>query len=138
MIHQRGQLKTSACKPALINFKVNILLLGLYNLYFRKKTIFILQETLYKKSRFQLLIRMGKINPLFIIAALIFLGNYSYSQKSDNYELISISFIGNSAFSSSTLADKIRSKETPWWVYKFINSFSELGAPPVYFNFMFV
>jgi outer membrane protein assembly factor BamA len=55
-----------------------------------------------------------------------------------DYELTSISFIGNNAFSSSTLADKIRSEETPWWFYKFLDSFSALGAPPVYFNSMYV
>ena len=72
------------------------------------------------------------------MAALIVLGGYSYSQNSGDYELTSITLIGNNTFSSSTLLDKIQSKETPWWVYKFINSFSPLGAPPTYFNSMYV
>jgi outer membrane protein insertion porin family len=84
------------------------------------------------------LYRVRKINLLFIVTALIVLGSYSYSQKSEDYELTSISFIGNNTFSTSTLSDKIRSNETPWWFYKFLDSFSALGAPPVYFNSMYV
>lgn len=82
--------------------------------------------------------RVRKINLLFIATALIILGGYSYSQNSVDYELTSISFIGNNTFSSSTLSDKIRSDETPWWFYKFLDSFSALGAPPVYFNSIYV
>jgi outer membrane protein assembly factor BamA len=71
--------------------------------------------------------------PLYILT-LIFLSSYNYSQKVVRYELSSLSFVGNNTFSSSTLSDQIQSKETPWWGFKFLNTFSALGAPPAYFD----
>ncbi len=54
-----------------------------------------------------------------------------YAQQ---YELESIEFKGNEKFSSSALQSVLLSQETPWWFYKFLNSFTPLGAPPVYFD----
>lgn len=51
-----------------------------------------------------------------------------------HYELTSIDFEGNEEFSSSTLGSVILSEESPGWFYKFLNSFTPLGAPPVYFD----
>ncbi|HZW40467.1 MAG TPA: BamA/TamA family outer membrane protein [Ignavibacteriaceae bacterium] len=56
----------------------------------------------------------------------------SYSQ--DLFELQSIKFDGNHNISSSTLKSIIYSKETPWWFWKFLNSFTSLGAAPEYFD----
>ncbi len=53
---------------------------------------------------------------------------------SQQYELKSIDFEGNKEFSSSTLKSIILSEESPWWFYKFLNSFTPLGAPAVYFD----
>ncbi len=53
---------------------------------------------------------------------------------SQQYELKSIDFEGNKEFSSSTLKSIILSEESPWWLYKFLNSFTPLGAPAVYFD----
>ena len=50
------------------------------------------------------------------------------------YELQNINFSGNSRISSSELSDIIYSRETPWWFWKFLNSFTPLGSPPVYFD----
>jgi outer membrane protein insertion porin family len=50
------------------------------------------------------------------------------------YELQTIEFEGNEQFSSSALKPVLLSEETPWWFYKFLNSFTPLGAPPVYFD----
>ncbi len=50
------------------------------------------------------------------------------------YELKSIDFEGNEEFSTSTLKSIILSEESPGWFYKFLNSFTPLGAPPVYFD----
>jgi outer membrane protein insertion porin family len=50
------------------------------------------------------------------------------------YELQSINFEGNNSLSSSTLKDVILSQETPWWFWKFLNSFTSLGSEPVYFD----
>lgn len=53
---------------------------------------------------------------------------------SQQYELNSIDFVGNREFSTSTLKSIILSEESPWWFYKFLNSFTPLGAPLVYFD----
>jgi outer membrane protein insertion porin family len=50
------------------------------------------------------------------------------------YELQNINFNGNVRISSSELSDIIYSRETPWWFWKFLNSFTPLGSPPVYFD----
>jgi len=50
------------------------------------------------------------------------------------YELSDIRFEGNVVFSSSTLQDIIPSKSTPWWFWKFLNSFTSWGMAPVYFD----
>ncbi len=36
--------------------------------------------------------------------------------------------------SSGELKDVIYSEETPFWLWKFLNSFTPLGAPPVYLD----
>jgi outer membrane protein insertion porin family len=56
------------------------------------------------------------------------------AQEGPRYELKSINFKGNNLISSSALKDVIVSKETPWWFWKFLNSFSSLGSEPVYFD----
>ncbi len=56
------------------------------------------------------------------------------AQENSRYELQTINFNGNSAISSSQLSDIILSKETPWWFWKFLNSFTSLGSEPVYFD----
>lgn len=67
---------------------------------------------------------------LLLIFLFLFLINI-YPQQ---YELESIEFEGNEQFSSSALEPLLLSEETPGWFYKFLNSFSPLGAPPVYFD----
>ncbi len=57
-----------------------------------------------------------------------------FAQTGARYELSSINFVGNRYFSSSTLADLIYSRPTPWWFWKFLHSFSSLGKEPVYFD----
>lgn len=54
--------------------------------------------------------------------------------KAQNYELKSISFEGSHEFSESVLKDVILSKESPIWLWKFLNSFSPLGAEPIIFD----
>ncbi len=56
------------------------------------------------------------------------------AQTTTRYELNSISFKGNNSFSSSALHDVIYSKETPWWFWKFLHSFSSLGKESSYFD----
>ncbi len=57
-----------------------------------------------------------------------------FPQEPVQYELKSIKFEGNKEFSSSDLKSAIYSEESPGWFYKFLNSFTPLGAPPVYFD----
>jgi outer membrane protein insertion porin family len=57
-----------------------------------------------------------------------------FPQEIVQYELESIEFEGNKEFSSSDLETAILSEESPGWFYKFLNSFTPLGAPPVYFD----
>jgi outer membrane protein assembly factor BamA len=57
-----------------------------------------------------------------------------FAQAGTPYELSKIKFTGNEKISGSDLELIISSEETPWWFYKFINSFSPLGSPAVYFD----
>lgn len=66
-----------------------------------------------------------------LLILLLLLSKVVFPQQ---YELNSIYFEGNKEFSSSTLKSLILSEESPWWFYKFLNSFTPLGAPPVYFD----
>jgi len=78
-----------------------------------------------------------KFRAALIISALFFLtGNNSLSQE--RYELKSIEFKGNNSVSSSTLEGVIYSEETPWWFWKFLNSFTSLGSEAVYFDAEFI
>ena len=56
------------------------------------------------------------------------------AQKDDQLELKSIVFEGNNGISSGILKSIINSQETPWWFWKFLNSFSSFGDPPYYFD----
>jgi len=56
------------------------------------------------------------------------------AQERPKDELASIEFRGNTTYSSSVLRDVISSKETPSWIWKFLNSFSSLGKEPSYFD----
>lgn len=68
---------------------------------------------------------------LSFILLMFILVNKIYPQQ---YELESIEFEGNEQFSSSELMSVLLSEETPGWFYQFLNSFTPLGAPPVYFD----
>src|SRR3970040_3063149 len=56
------------------------------------------------------------------------------AQVSENYELVSIDFEGNNNFSKSELLSGIQSQENPFWLWRFLNSFTPLGSGPVYFD----
>jgi len=57
-----------------------------------------------------------------------------FAQPGELYELSSIEFIGNNEFSDSDLRSVIQSKENPFWLWKFFDSFTPFGSPPVYFD----
>lgn len=78
-------------------------------------------------------------NILFLKSVLILIGLFSttndlYSQSYREYELKSISFEGNNSFSESQLKSILASKETPWWFWKFLNSFTSFGKEPEFFD----
>jgi len=66
---------------------------------------------------------------LFLICSL-----QLFAQTEKRMELNSISFEGNNSFSASVLSENINSQPTPWWVWKFLHSFTSLGKEPVYFD----
>lgn len=74
------------------------------------------------------------MNKIFFLFAVVLFTTFSFAQETPKVELNAIEFAGNSAYSSSALRDVISSKETPSWIWKFLNSFSSLGKEPVYFD----
>ena len=50
------------------------------------------------------------------------------------FELKKIRFEGNEQFSAGILSRIILSKESPFWLWKFLNKFTSLGKEPVYFD----
>lgn len=69
---------------------------------------------------------------LFIL--FLFFLNYNFIQA-QSYELKSIEFEGNNDISSSRLKEVILSKESPMWVWKFLNSiWTKLGSEAIMFD----
>ena len=68
---------------------------------------------------------------LLIVFLLLSNLTFIWAQK---YELKSINFEGNNEISASRLKDVILSKESPMWFWKFLNSFSGLGAEAIMFD----
>lgn len=68
----------------------------------------------------------------------LLLSGQALSQSFFDYELDDINFSGNSTYSSSELKTVVLSSETPWWGWKFLNSFTAWGSPPVFFDSSFI
>lgn len=78
---------------------------------------------------------MTRFLVVFILMIIISpLSSNIYAQPGELYELSSIEFIGNNEFSDSDLKNIIQSKENPFWLWKFFDSFLPFGSPPVYFD----
>ena len=56
------------------------------------------------------------------------------AQQSGDIELSSINFEGNVEFSDAELKGIIRNKETPFWFWKLLDSFTPFGSSPAYFD----
>lgn len=56
------------------------------------------------------------------------------AQDNERVELSSINFVGNESFTNSELKTIIQSEENPFWLWRFLNSFTFLGSPPNYFD----
>lgn len=57
-----------------------------------------------------------------------------FAQRSSTFELVEIRFEGNNSFSKSDLLAQIESKETPFWLWKFLKSFTPLGSEKQFFD----
>jgi outer membrane protein assembly factor BamA len=68
-----------------------------------------------------------------LIVFSIFFSSDALSQNK-KYELVDIKFIGNNSFSSSELEKQLESKKTPWWLWKFLKSFTPLGSEKKFFD----
>lgn len=69
-----------------------------------------------------------------IILSLFILTVVSFAQRSSTFELIEIRFEGNNSFSKADLLAQIESKESPFWLWKFLYSFTPLGSEKQYFD----
>ena len=71
---------------------------------------------------------------IFLFTNTFYTSIETLAQVSENYELVSIDFEGNNNFSKSELLSVIQSQENPFWLWRFLNSFTPLGSGPVYFD----
>lgn len=83
-----------------------------------------------------------KIKPIsnikFLFFSLLILFSTNYGQNNNRYELESIEFKGNDNISSSELSPIIPYEETPNWFLQFINSFTNYGEGPSYFDSLLI
>jgi outer membrane protein insertion porin family len=70
----------------------------------------------------------------FSFCFILLLNSNCYAQSVELYELNSINIEGNNEFSDSELKGVIQSKESPFWLWKFFDSFTPFGSPPIYFD----
>ena len=77
---------------------------------------------------------MVKRDFIFLILLLLCISEKNFSQSYYDFEIKSINFDGNSFFSASDLLKNIESKETPMWVWVFLDSFTPFGDESVYFD----
>ena len=71
---------------------------------------------------------------LILMITMLPLNRNIFAQPGELYELSSIDFIGNNEFSDSDLRNVIQSEGSPFWLWKFLDSFTPFGSPPVYFD----
>ena len=71
---------------------------------------------------------------VYIITLILLFSFNAFAQEEDKIELSSINFEGNTTFSDADLRAVIQSKENPFWMWRFLNSFTFLGSPPNYFD----
>ncbi len=71
---------------------------------------------------------------VYIFTLILLFSFNAFAQEEDKIELSSINFVGNATFSDADLKAVIQSKENPFWMWRFLNSFTFLGSPPNYFD----
>jgi outer membrane protein assembly factor BamA len=75
---------------------------------------------------------MKKLGKIFLFVFFIFLSRNLLAQE--NTEIDEISFSGNNSFASGQLLNLIKTKESPNWLFKFLNKTIGIGEDPVYFD----
>ncbi len=73
----------------------------------------------------------------YLIFNLIFIVSFTFAQQ-EKYELVKINFEGNNSISDSELRRVIISRETPVWFSQFLNSISDFGKSPIYFDSLLI
>jgi outer membrane protein insertion porin family len=73
-------------------------------------------------------------NLLLTFLLVLILSGTLFSQSYRDFELTTINFEGNNSFPESQLKSIIASKETPWWFWKFLDSFTSFGKEREYFD----
>ncbi|AFN74926.1 hypothetical protein MROS_1692 [Melioribacter roseus P3M-2] len=78
-----------------------------------------------------------KVKRFYIILNLILIVSFAFAQQ-EKYELTKINFEGNNSVSDGELRRIIVSRETPGWFSQFLNSISNFGKSPVYFDSLLI
>ena len=71
---------------------------------------------------------------ILLIFSILLISKISLGQSYYDFELKSIKFHGNNFFSSSDLLKNIESKESPMWLWVFLDTFTPFGDESVYFD----
>ena len=71
---------------------------------------------------------------ILLVVIYLLSSNNSFAQQDNLYELSTINFKGNSEFSDSDLRKVIQSKESPFWLWKFLDSFTPFGSSSIHFD----
>jgi outer membrane protein insertion porin family len=70
----------------------------------------------------------------YLILLLLLISDNLNAQSYSDYEIRSIKFNGNNTFSETLLSSIIENKESPMWLWVFLNSFTPFGEERVYFD----
>ncbi len=71
---------------------------------------------------------------IFLVIQFSFLPASMAQETETKIELSTINFVGNKYFSTAELENVIYLRESPGWFSQFLNSFSNFGGPPTYFD----
>ncbi len=71
---------------------------------------------------------------ILVILLLIIFSDSGFAQSYRDFELKKIQFEGNQSFSEGDLKFILASKETPWWFWKFLDSFTSFGKEPEFYD----
>jgi len=73
-----------------------------------------------------------------IIKILLLITTVTLFAQEKKYELTTLEFDGNKFISSEELSSVIYSKQSPWWLSKFVNKFTSIGGKAIFFDSLLV